>query len=167
VDSADNLLALLNTNNYQKGSWVLHSLRGLIGDSTFFAGIRKYYHDFRDSTALSVDFQREMEATSGADLGWYFTQALHQPGFPKLDIVSRYDSAAKSLTITIRQTQPAAWGLYRLPGFELLIDGMLVRVDVEGRDSRFSFDQFSAPPKAIVPDPNEWWLSENNVKSDK
>jgi aminopeptidase N len=43
VDSAANLLDLLNTNNYQKGSWVLHSLRGLIGDSAFFAGIRKYY----------------------------------------------------------------------------------------------------------------------------
>ena len=167
VDSADNLLDLLNTNNYQKGSWVLHSLRGLIGDSAFFAGIQKYYHDFRDSTALSEDFQREMEAAAGADLDWYFTQALHQPGYPKLEIVSRYDSAAKALQLAIRQTQPEAWGPYRLPGFEILIGDLLVRVDIEGRESHFSFDQFASPPKAIVPDPNGWWLSQNSVTSDK
>lgn len=167
VDSADNLLELLNTNNYQKGSWVLHSLRGLIGDSAFFAGIRKYYHDFRDSTALSEDFQREMEAASGTDLGWYFAQALHQPGYPKLDIVSRYDTTAKTLQLTIRQAQPEAWGLYRLPGFEILIGDLLVRVDVDGRESRFSFDQFAAPPKLIVVDPNGWWLSQNTVRSEQ
>ncbi|HEV8123328.1 MAG TPA: M1 family aminopeptidase [Gemmatimonadales bacterium] len=167
VDSAANLLDLLNTNNYQKGSWVLHSLRGLIGDSAFFAGIRKYYSDFRDSTALSEDFQREMETTSGADLGWYFTQALHQPGYPKLEIVSRYDTTAKALQLTIRQTQPEAWGLYRLPGFELLVDDLLVRVDIDGRESHFSFDQFAEPPRVIVADPNGWWLSETKVTSDR
>jgi len=167
VDSADNLLELLNSNNYQKGSWVLHSLRGLIGDSAFFAGIRKYYHDFRDSTALSEDFQHEMEEASGTDLGWYFSQALHQPGYPKLEIVSRYDSVGKAFQLAIRQTQPEAWGLYRLPGFEILIGDLLVRVDIEGRESHFSFDQFASPPKTIVPDPNGWWLSEIKVTSDK
>ncbi|MEP7327235.1 MAG: M1 family aminopeptidase, partial [Gemmatimonadota bacterium] len=167
VDSAASLLDLLNTNNYQKGSWVLHSLRGLIGDSTFFAGIRKYYRDFRDSTVLSEDFQREMEEASGSDLGWYFTQALHQPGFPKLEIATHYDSAGKALQLTIRQTQAEGWGVYRLPGFEILIDDLLVRVDIDDKESHFSFDQFSAPPRSIVPDPNGWWLSHNSVTSDR
>ena len=35
---ATRLMGMLNTNSYPKGAWVLHSLRGLMGDSAFFAG---------------------------------------------------------------------------------------------------------------------------------
>ena len=40
--TATDLMGLLNSNNYPKGAWVLHELRGLVGDSAFFAGIRMY-----------------------------------------------------------------------------------------------------------------------------
>ncbi len=33
----------LNPVNYQKGAWVLHMLRGIMGDTSFFEGIRRYY----------------------------------------------------------------------------------------------------------------------------
>lgn len=166
IDTASNLLDLLNTNNYNKGSWVLHSLRGMIGDSAFFQGIRNYYARYRDSTVLSADFQHEMESASGQNLAWYFSQALSQPGYPKLDIASGYDSSSHLLTVAIRQVQPESWGTYRLPGFELLIGGMLVRVDLEGRETTFTFDQFPERPRSIEPDPNGWWLYQQ-VKGDR
>jgi hypothetical protein len=84
-----------------------------------------------------------------------------------LEISSRFDGGKKALELTIRQAQDAAWGLYRLPGFELLIDGLLVRVDIEGRESRFTFDQFSAPVRSIEADPNRWWLTETTVTGDR
>jgi len=167
VDSSDNLLRLLNSNNYNKGAWVLHSLRGLVGDSAFFQGIRTYYARYRDSTVMSEDFQREMERASGQDLGWYFRQALHQPGYPKLELSSRFDAGSKSLVLTVKQTQPDSWGLYRLPGYEVLIDGLLVRMEVDGRVSTYTFDQFTAAPKLIEADPNAWWLTETTVTSDR
>jgi aminopeptidase N len=166
IDSAENLLDLLNTNNYNKGSWVLHSLRGLIGDSAFFGGIRQYYARYRDSTVLSSDFQHIMETASGQDLSWYFAQALNQPGYPKLEITPRFDRK-KALVLTIRQTQAEGWGVYRLPGFELLIDGLLVRVDLEEQESTFTFDQFTSQPKSIEVDPNRWWLIESRVKGEE
>ncbi|MEO8295286.1 MAG: M1 family metallopeptidase [Gemmatimonadota bacterium] len=158
IDTASNLMDLLNTNNYNKGGWVLHSLRGLLGDSTFFRGIRDYYATYRDSTVLSLDFEHSMETASGQDLTWYFHQALTQPGYPKLDITSRYDSTRHQLAMTVRQVQPESWGTYRLPGFELLVGGMLVRVDIDGRESKFSFDQFTENPGRVEADPNGWWL---------
>jgi aminopeptidase N len=167
IDVKDNLLQQLNTNNYNKGAWVLHSLRGLVGDTAFFQGIRNYYARYRDSTVLSEDFQRELERTSGMDLGWYFRQALHQPGYPKLEISSRFDAGSKSMVLTLRQIQPETWGLYRLPGYELLIDGLLVRVEVDGRVSTYTFDQFTAAPKSIEADPNGWWLTQTTVTSGK
>jgi aminopeptidase N len=158
VDTASNLLDLLNTNNYNKGSWVLHSLRGLAGDSAFFAGIRQYYTAFRDSTVLSADFQHVMETASGQDLEWFFRQSLYQPGYPKLNVTSQWDSATHRLALTIRQVQPESWGVYRMPGFEILVAGMLVRVDLDARENTFSFDQFTQQPTSIEPDPNGWWL---------
>lgn len=167
IDSSANLLQLLNANNYNKGAWTLHSLRGLIGDSAFFRGIRDFYARYRDSTVLSEDFQRVMERASGQELGWYFRQSLQQPGFPRLAITSGYDSTARALELRVRQTQPDNWGAYRLPGFELLIDGLLVRVDIEGRESTFRFDQFTGPAKSIQADPNGWWLTETEVKGER
>ena len=49
-------IQLLNANSYQKASWFLHMLRNKVGDSIFFAGLQKYYHDFQNSTALTKDF---------------------------------------------------------------------------------------------------------------
>src|SRR5262249_7326400 len=50
---ATDLLGLLNDNNYPKGAWVLHSLRGLMGDSAFFRGLRAYYRGHEHKNALS------------------------------------------------------------------------------------------------------------------
>ena len=75
--------------------------------------------------------------------------------------------ASKALVVTLRQTQPDAWGLYRLPGYELLIDGLLVRVEVDGRVSTYTFDQFTGPAKSIEADPNGWWLHESTVKGEE
>jgi aminopeptidase N len=49
--SEKDLFKLLNRNNYEKGAWVLHMLRYVMGDKKFFEGIRDYYQTFRDSNA--------------------------------------------------------------------------------------------------------------------
>ena len=46
----ENLMELLNANNYQKGAWVLHMLRSNFGDEVFFRGIRNYYEAHKNST---------------------------------------------------------------------------------------------------------------------
>ena len=52
------LFKLLNSNNYPKGAWVLHMLRGLLGDEVFFRGISKYYSEYNNKTALTNDFKK-------------------------------------------------------------------------------------------------------------
>ena len=53
---------VLNQFVYQKGGWVLHMLRRLVGDAAFFDGIRRYYREFEHATALTEDLQTAMEA---------------------------------------------------------------------------------------------------------
>jgi aminopeptidase N len=151
-----NLDSLLNENNYQKGAWVLHQLRGMIGDSAFVAGLRLYYQRYRDSTALSDEFAKVMSEAAGRDLDWYFRQALTQPGYPILEIHSSRERG--KLVIEVRQVQKAEWGIYRLPGLELVLDGKLVRLDVEGRSVRTTVDGLSRIPSRVEVDPKGRWL---------
>jgi aminopeptidase N len=160
--TATDLMSLLNSNNYQKGAWVLHQLRGLVGDSVFFFGLRRYYATYKDSTALSSDFARVMSQAAGQDLNWYFRQALLQPGYPMLDIV--WSHRNKKLTFDITQTQPAEWGVYRIPNLILLADGRPVRLDVNGRQTRLVVNGIERLPKRIEVDPRGWWLLRASVK---
>ena len=162
---ATDLMGLLNTNSYPKGAWVLHSLRGLMGDSAFFAGMREYYRHYRDSTVLSSDFARVMSKAAGQDLGWYFTQSLTQPGYPVLDLSWTYDG--NRLTIDILQVQKESWGTYRLPGLVLLIDGWPAKVNVAGASTHVVLDHIAEVPRSIVVDPDGWWLLKATVRRGK
>jgi aminopeptidase N len=166
VDTAQrNLMALLNTNSYQKGGWVLHQLRGLVGDSAFFAGLRRYYTTYKDSTAVSSDFAKVMSETAGKDLDWYFRQSLTQPGYPILDV--HWKHGGKKLTLDITQTQKPEWGSYRIPNLELRVDGQLVRVDVERPNTYKVIEGIRRRPSMVEVDPNGWWLLKSTVRSEK
>ena len=92
---------------YQKGGWTLHMLRGVIGNATFWAGIREYYRRYRDANAGTEDLRRVMEETSGADLAWFFQQWLHRPGSPAVSGGWTYDAAAGKSSSTSRRPSPA------------------------------------------------------------
>jgi aminopeptidase N len=155
---ATDLMGLLNSNNYPKGAWVLHMLRGLVGESAFRAGIRDWYSAYRDSAALSSDFSDIMSRAAGQDLTWYFRQALTQPGYPKLAV--SWVRKEKGLVLTLRQTQAAEWGVFRMPGLGVQVDGKLVRVDIEGRDTEVRMETARKQTPVIVVDPEGWWLLE-------
>ena len=162
IDSAaTDLMGLLNSNNYPKGAWVLHQLRGLVGDSAFFAGIRSYYARFRNGTALSSDFVGVMSEAADADLRWYFLQALRQPGYPVLDV--HWSRTGDGLALEIRQVQKPEWGVYTLPALELRIDGRIYPVNVVGRETHLTLPDVTRAPKTVEVDPHGWWLLKATV----
>jgi len=153
---ATDLMGMLNSNNYQKGSWVLHSLRGLVGDEVFFAGIREYVRRYRHGNALSRDFASVMSSVAETDLDWYFLQALTQPGYPILQVRTRELGAEVELRIT--QVQDPAWGLFRIPNLEVRLNDQLVRIDLEGREVVRTFTSRGEGPAVVEVDPDGWWL---------
>jgi aminopeptidase N len=157
--------SLLNDNAYEKGAWVLHQLRGIIGDSAFGGALREYYRAHRHGTAVSSDFAATAAKAAGRDLDWYFRQALTQPGYPILDV--RWRHRDNSVAIDIRQTQPPAWGTYRLPGLVVRIDGKAFRVDVSGRSTRRTLRGFARPPSKVEVDPAGWWLLRSEVRGER
>ena len=162
IDRAEeDLFALLNANNYPKGGWVLHMLRGILGDDAFFRGIRSYYARFAGGTATTEDFRRSMEEVSGAQLGWFFRQWLEEPGYPVLSVTHGWDAAAGEVVLTVRQLQDGSWPTFRIPlDVELLsADGAprRQRVELSARDETFRF-KASVPLRGVVLDPDGWVL---------
>jgi len=155
-------IRLLNANSYQKASWFLHMLREDLGDEIFFKGLRKYYADFQNSTALTKDFQHVMELVSGKDLNEFFIQWLWQAGHPVLDL--RWEQSKDKLHISIDQTQPEY--LFRFP-LELEIfymDGtsefLTLQINQKPKEQRFRIGKKSKIKKLNL-DPNVKLLFEN------
>ena len=96
---------VLNTNSYQKGSWVLHMLRHEIGDDAFWKGYRAYYQKYQGSNALTADLQKVMEEASGKSLGTFFKQWVFQAGQPELKVDWKYDAGKKELEVSVQQLQ--------------------------------------------------------------
>jgi aminopeptidase N len=158
---------LSGPGTYQKGAWTLHMLRGLIGDTAFWTGIRDYYRRFRDSNATTADFRRAMEQASGQDLAWFFDQWLTRGGFPKLVVRWSYAATAKQLRLDVEQLQPGP--PFRLP-IELAIDiegdsrPRLERIDVRKPRETLTL-ALDRQPKAIALDPRSYVLMEAEVVS--
>jgi aminopeptidase N len=156
----NDLLDLLNENSYNKGGAVLHMLRGVVGDSAFFRGIRRYYNRHIHGNAVTADLQRAMEEESGQQLGWFFNQWLYQAGYPMLRVTHRWDGASRDLVLTIDQLQPANWPAFRLPmQIAFTVGGQEVRytAEVQGRSWNTRVP-LAAEPTAVRVDPGRWVL---------
>lgn len=90
-------------NTYTKSGLVLHMLRGVMGDSAFFAGLRLYGQTFAFGNALTDDFRQVMESVYGASLDWFFNEWITSPGFPHYRW--GWNQSGGNLFITIRQIQ--------------------------------------------------------------
>jgi hypothetical protein len=69
---------------YDKGAWVLHMLRGLVGDDAFFSGARAFLREHRYSKAGTQGLRVALEAASGRDLSPYFERWIYDTGLPTL-----------------------------------------------------------------------------------
>ncbi len=141
---------------YQKGAWVLHMLRSLVGVDAYNEGVRNYYAAYKDGNASTNDFRRHMEEASGMELEWFFTQWLYQGGVVFLDGSWQFDSASSELAISLEQTQPTY--TFRIaPAFDLVFeDGTRERMHVEldgHAPAEFSTNT-DKPVTDVIPDPD-------------
>ena len=79
-------------DTYYKGSLMLHTLRGLIGDDAFFRATRELVYgtdaprpgNFKPRYASTRDFIEIVNRLAGQDLGWFFDGYLRHAALPDL-----------------------------------------------------------------------------------
>jgi aminopeptidase N len=98
---------------YDKASWLLHMLRHVVGDSTFFDILQSYVADprYRFSTAETADFVGVCEDHYGAALDWFFDPWLTRED--RLHYSWSWNAYPRTgpgtLTLAVEQTQGAPY----------------------------------------------------------
>ena len=94
-----------SNNIYPKGALVLEMLKHYLGDQRFWASIHTYLTTHALSGATSDDLRQAVLAATGENLDWFWSEWVYQAGYPTLDVTAAYDSTARTLSLTIKQTQ--------------------------------------------------------------
>jgi aminopeptidase N len=162
-NETEDLMKLLNPNNYEKGAWVLHMLRGVLGDAAFFRGIRDYYLTHEDKTASTEDLRAALEKASRLDLKEFFSRWIYRSGHPRYETSWSWQQLGEgsgSLTIQLRQTQEDEPFLTPLP-VEIVMTRGAKRITLRptGRETDVRI-RLSGRPTDVHIDPDETILKE-------
>ncbi len=90
---------------YNKGAMVLHMLRGLIGDDAFFAGLRRFYHQWRFQKAGTDALQLAFEIESGRSLTRFFERWIHESALPELRFSHQVENTTQGEEVVLRFEQ--------------------------------------------------------------
>lgn len=103
--------------SYRKAGWVLHQLRHIVGDTTFFEILSQYRKEYAFSTATTEDFINVAEQVAGRTLRWFFDPWIYQQGaLAYLYGYSNTNVNGKNyLLVHIRQTQSGTYPTYSMP----------------------------------------------------
>ena len=148
---------------YSKGAYVLHMLRGVLGDSLFFDCLATYANSpqLRYDHATTDDFKNICESLSGQDLSFFFDQWIYDEFYPVYEYA--YNQQDSLVTITIRQTQiQNGWReVFEMPvQLQFFFDNGLDSIMTIWNDSVFQqYDfNFSGNIINLSLDPDNWIL---------
>ncbi len=150
--------------SYNKGAWVVHMLRHVLGDANFFDALAAYRAAYEFGAATTEDLQAICEGFyPGGDLGWFFQEWVYG------EYVPAYNWGWKSgevdgqdyLYVRITQTQePPSPELFTMPVDLLVTMGRSVETITVFNDARTQ--QFavpvSGPVAGVLFDPFDWIL---------
>ena len=151
---------------YEKGSVVLHTLRGVLGDEQFFRSIQRYTRDNQERSVITQDLVTAIAAETGRNLDWFFDQWVYRIGHPEFKVSWSWDEESKLAAVSVKQTQGTDDGtpaVFRAP---LTIDfrkgrakPIAFKVEVNQREQTFVFP-LAAKPDLCRFDPYNWVLKE-------
>jgi aminopeptidase N len=145
---------------YTKAAWVLHTLRGVVGDSPFFQILQAYRSVYAGKSAITDELAGIVDSVTGMDMAWFFTQWIYGSGWPKY--AHSWLWTPDTLSVTIYQRQSTSWPTYTMP--------IQVKAYRQGNDTTFvvwdslrtqvfSFD-LSWQPDSVAIDPDRWILKQ-------
>jgi len=153
--------------SYRKSAWVLHMLRHVVGDSTFFSLLRQYSSAsrFRYGTVTTEQFEQFCEEKTGKDLSDFFHQWIYESWFPhyvlSYQIKERgdFDEDTVDVYVRIRQEQTNTV-LFHMPidlrfYFGSWDSTIVINNRLVSETYRFSFANY---PISVSLDPDAWVL---------
>lgn len=92
---------------YNKGFYLAHMLRWMVGDSAFFEACRNYLQDHDAAFARTSDFQEHLEAVSGISLDGFLADWFYGQGYPSYTVTWTQQQDSVILWIDQVQSDPS------------------------------------------------------------
>jgi tetratricopeptide (TPR) repeat protein len=145
-----------------KGAAVLHMLRSIIGDESFFRLLKTVPERYAGKSINTADFQKVTEEVSGKSLNYFFLQWIESSGAPEFKMEYTMFRTSKGFRVNGKISQDL--DTFRMPVM-LHIDTEgnpeEKKVDVAGTSTDFAVETFGKP-KNVVLDPKGQLLRYDN-----
>jgi hypothetical protein len=150
--------------SYDKGAWVVHMLRGVLGDNDFFQFLHDWaFSSFRYGSATTADLSDFCSNWTGTDMSWFFNEWIHQPSNPSYTYATLCQpntaDGGYNFYLRIQQTQ-THFSAYTMPiKFKFYTTGGTIDTSVfnHARDQFYQF-HFADSVTSVAFDPDEWIL---------
>ena len=160
----DPIILFFSGHVYPKGAQLAHQLRRLLGDSVFWAGMRRFLTDNAYKPVTTADYAAAFEKTCHCDLDWFFDQWAYGIGYPKVRWSRHWAEGLKTLHLMVAQTQPvdSLHPLFRFPvTVRVITSDAVVRQEIMVSKQR---DTFAIPlpgaPLSVRFDEGGWLLGQ-------
>jgi len=100
-----NASELFDRHVYEKGSLVLHMLRFVLGEESFWRAIQAYTRRNKGREVITADLERAIEETTGRSMVRFFEQWVYKGGHPEFTVSYAWDDEHSMARVSVRQTQ--------------------------------------------------------------
>lgn len=162
VTDTTDFAPIFNGIVYDKGAWVNHMLRGVVGDEIYFEAVNDYLDIYAYENADTDDLKEVFETHYGEDLDWFFEEWVYWNGHPDYDY--QWASTTDTFYLVVNQSSTGTiGGLFSMPvEFALTLENGSTIVEtfwIEGETSSFNIP-VSSPVTAVSCDPDNWILND-------
>jgi hypothetical protein len=110
---------IFNNIVYDKASWVVHMLRGVLGEVKFAQAMNAYVNSqYKHGSATTEQFRDVVEAATGEELDWFFQQWIYGTYRPSYQFSWYGEPAAgggSNLYLHIAQLQTTSPQVFKMP----------------------------------------------------
>ena len=156
---------------YDKGAWVVHMLRRVLGEAAFQAVITAYYNSpYQYGAATTADFQHVAEAASGQQLDWFFNEWIYgtyRPNYATAWTSQANPSGGYDNYLLVRQIQSTSPQTFVMPmdvasATYTTVDTLRFMVDTHRKLLKWHSDQQA---QNVTIDPGNWILHYQTYQS--
>lgn len=149
---------------YQKGAFILHMLRYIMGDVKFFEACKNYLNTYAYKTSTTEQFKLHFQKFTNYDLNKFFQDWVYSEGHPKYTIIWEY--VEEKLKIKLEQnTSHESVSHFQMPIQIKYSDDIRDTIITLLNDSllqEFTID-LNFKPKNAIADPNRWLIAEFKI----
>jgi aminopeptidase N len=118
VPDLSNVSRIFDGNlSYNKGAWVLHMLRHVVGDATFFNILRSYYGDrrYQYKVVTTENFRDLCQLIYNKDLDWFFQQWIYQESCPNYQCIKQVTPSGSQSKVKLVINQLQTNYIFKMP----------------------------------------------------